>query len=75
MTREKEIAWDEVSALYLLEKDMFINHEHRYYVTSRDLEIGYIGNRTGTLTHTVNLPKICDVEAFKEELYASWLRV
>jgi purine nucleosidase len=68
-------AWDEVSAVYLLEKDMFDDREHRYAITPADLERGFIGTQTGALTHTVNLPTIRDAEAFKEELYENWLRV
>ncbi|SHH84418.1 purine nucleosidase [Sporobacter termitidis DSM 10068] len=68
-------AWDEVSAVYLLEKAMFADYRHRYAVTPADLERGFIGNQAEALTHEVNLPTIRDVEAFKEELYANWLRV
>ena len=67
--------WDAVSAVYLLEKDMFTDNEHRYIVTSADLERGYIGRRTEPLTHRANLPRIHDAKAFIEELYESWFRV
>jgi inosine-uridine nucleoside N-ribohydrolase len=68
-------AWDEVAAVYLLEKDMFADHWHRYSVTPADLERGYIGNQDRALTHTLNLPTLRNVGAFREALYESWLRV
>lgn len=67
--------WDEVSAVYLLEKDLFIAHEHRFTVTPTDLQKGYIGNQTEPLTHAVNLPTLRDTAAFTEELFSAWLRV
>ena len=67
--------WDEVSAVYLLEKELFVNHEHRFTVTPADLQKGYIGNQAESLTHSVNLPTIRNVEAFIEELFTTWLRV
>lgn len=67
--------WDAVSAVYLLEKDFFIDHEHEYHVTSTDLERGYLGDRAKPLTHSVNLPEIRNADAFIEELYESWLKV
>jgi purine nucleosidase len=65
--------WDAVSAVYLLEKDLFIDREYKYRVTRTDLERGYIGNRTEPLTHSANLPEVYDTGAFLEDLYESWL--
>ena len=67
--------WDAVSAVYMLKKDMFIDHEYKYHVTITDLERGYIGDRTETKTHSVNLPRIRDAGVFIDELYESWLTV
>ena len=68
------INWDEVSAVYLLEKELFVNHEHRL-VTLADLQKRYLGNQAESFTHTVNLPTIRNVDAFIEELFTTWLRV
>ncbi len=68
-------AWDEVSAVYLLEQEMFADQKHRYNVTPTDLERGFIGNKAASLTHTLNLPALRDVDTFIEELYTSWLRI
>ncbi len=67
-------AWDEVAAVYLLEKGLFENHEHICTPSTAGLQKGYIDCHKGYLpAFMLNLPSIKDAGLFKEELYTSWL--
>jgi len=67
--------WDIVAAVYLLEKGFFVGHLHEYQLIKDDLIRGYIGSQQAPYTHTINLPTILNVNAFRDEIFCSWFRV
>ena len=68
--------WDVVSAVYLMHPELFKPSETHLRLSEEDLKTGYlrINATKENANATIFLPKIKDLEAFKEEVYSGWLQ-
>lgn len=83
--------WDVTAAVYLMHPEVFADDMKCLRVREKDLESGYLraeesdlgelGNSQGIVGHDpgemcrCNLPVIQDTEAFKNNIYATWLEL
>lgn len=67
--------WDVVAATYLVKPELFQNSYQFITPCCQDLEKGELNYRPSEVEAAlINLPKIANVEKFKNEIYSSWLK-
>ena len=66
--------WDVTAAVYLMHPELFTDEKKRLAVSATDLPRGYLREVTDG-NCVCNLPTIGNVQAFKENIYAAWMRV
>ena len=66
--------WDVVATVYLLHPELYEDHHAHCFITEHGMHAGWLGV-TGEAQDTVvlNLPRVKDLAAYRQEMYAGWL--
>jgi Inosine-uridine nucleoside N-ribohydrolase len=66
--------WDVTAAVYLMHPELFTEQRGRFAFSEEDLKTGYL-RKTPEGMWQCNLPEIGDAEAFKRNIYDTWMKV
>ncbi|WP_346663412.1 nucleoside hydrolase [uncultured Merdimonas sp.] len=66
--------WDVTAAVYLMHPELFTDHRETLQLSEEDLQTGFLRREAGGTTR-LNLPQIGEEQAFKDNIYANWMRV
>lgn len=66
--------WDVVASVYLLHPELYEDQLTHCFVTRRSMHSGWLGPTDAARdTVILNLPKVKDLTAYREEMYDGWL--
>ena len=66
--------WDVVATVYLLHPELFEDAPTHCFVTERGMHAGWLGpTEKARDTVVLNLPRVRDLSAYREEMYGGWL--
>lgn len=66
--------WDVVATAYFIYKDLFESKNYNIIITEKNLETGFLEVTNETKNSvTINIPKVKNVEKFKENIYDAWM--
>lgn len=66
--------WDVVATVYLLHPELYQDNYCHCFVTERGMYSGWLGvTEPARDTCRLNLPKVKDLTAYRQEMYAGWL--
>lgn len=66
--------WDVTAAVYLMHPELFSDRKERFDFSTEDLKTGFLRKKLQG-PHECNLPEIGKEQAFKRNIYDTWLRV
>ena len=66
--------WDVTAAVYLMHPELFADVKDRYDFSGEDLKTGYL-RASGNGRQECNLPVILEEQAFKRNIYDTWMNV
>jgi inosine-uridine nucleoside N-ribohydrolase len=66
--------WDVVATVYLLHPELYEDDYANCFVTERGMHAGWLGvTEQAKDTVLLNLPKVKDLVAYRQEMYAGWV--
>ena len=66
--------WDVVATVYLLHPELFEDTPTHCFITEHGMHAGWLGPTEAAWdTVVLNLPKVKDLAAYRQEMYAGWL--
>ena len=66
--------WDVVASVYLLHRELYEDQPTHCFITQRGMYSGWLGVTDAARdTVVLNLPKVRDLEKYREEMYGGWL--
>ena len=66
--------WDVVATVYLLHPELYEDQYTHCFITEHGMHAGWLGvTEKARDTVVLNLPRVRDLEAYRQEMYAGWL--